>query len=326
VKLKELLPRTAIEYERAFNDFIRLISEKAIHKATITYAVENASGDYLTNCKNVHHAFYLFNSEDVRYCYDGGELKDCMDIVEPFIGELQYETHACNQGTRLVGCSKCYETNDLMYCQYCWHSHDLFGCIGFKRNEYCILNKQYSKEEYEALVPKIIEHMIRGGEWGEFFPMKHSPFGYNESVANEYYPLSKEEIAERGLRWNEYDPPPPNITSMYNASDVPEHIEDVTDEILNHAILCEKTNRPFKIMEVELEYYRKNSLPLPRKHPDARHYERFSLRNERKLWDRTCTKCGRSVRSTHAPLDTPSSKPIRPRNVYCDECYVREVY
>jgi hypothetical protein len=43
--------------------------------------------------------------------------------------------------------------------------------------EYCILNKQYTKEEYEILVPKIIEHMKtfpsphgrgargEGGEW-----------------------------------------------------------------------------------------------------------------------------------------------------------------
>jgi len=31
--------------------------------------------------------------------------------------------------------------------------------------KYCILNKQYSKEEYEELVPKIIEHMQKTGEW-----------------------------------------------------------------------------------------------------------------------------------------------------------------
>ena len=32
------------------------------------------------------------------------------------------------------------------------------------------------------------------GEWGEFFPASLSPFGYNETVANEYYPLSRDSV------------------------------------------------------------------------------------------------------------------------------------
>ena len=34
-----------------------------------------------------------------------------------------------------------------------------FGCVGFKHKQYCILNKQYTKEEYEKLVQKIIKQM-----------------------------------------------------------------------------------------------------------------------------------------------------------------------
>jgi hypothetical protein len=34
-------------------------------------------------------------------------------------------------------------------------------------------------------------------EWGEFFPTWLSPFGYNETVANEYYPLSEVEVKEK---------------------------------------------------------------------------------------------------------------------------------
>jgi hypothetical protein len=56
------------------------------------------------------------------------------------------------------------------------------------------LNRQYTKEEYELLVPKIIEKMMSDGEWGEFFPAILSPFGYNETVAQEYFPLTREEL------------------------------------------------------------------------------------------------------------------------------------
>jgi hypothetical protein len=63
--------------------------------------------------------------------------------------------------------------------------------------EYCILNKQYSKEEYEALVPKIIEHMRTTGERGEFFDPSLSAFGYNETAAQDYFSLSRDAALAR---------------------------------------------------------------------------------------------------------------------------------
>lgn len=59
--------------------------------------------------------------------------------------------------------------SDAYYCDSCHNSEYLFGCIGLKRSKYCVLNKQYSKEEYEALVPRIIEHMKKAGEWAYRF-------------------------------------------------------------------------------------------------------------------------------------------------------------
>ncbi|USN57470.1 MAG: hypothetical protein H6766_03385 [Candidatus Peribacteria bacterium] len=64
-----------------------------------------------------------------------------------------------------------------------------FGCDGLRNKEYCIFNQQYTKEEYNELAPKIIDHMKQTGERGEFFHPSLSPFGYNETVANEYYPV-----------------------------------------------------------------------------------------------------------------------------------------
>ena len=42
--------------------------------------------------------------------------------------------------------------------------------------------------------------MITTGEWGEFFPSSLSPFGYNETVAQEYFPMSREDILASSLR------------------------------------------------------------------------------------------------------------------------------
>ncbi|MCX6807598.1 MAG: hypothetical protein NTZ80_02225, partial [Patescibacteria group bacterium] len=90
------------------------------------------------------------------------------------------------------------------------------------------------------------------------------------------------------------------------------------NDILNYAIECEITKKPFRIIKQELEFYRKHNLPLPKRHPDQRHKDRLSLRNPRKLWDRTCNKC-------NIPIQT-SYSPDRPETVYCEKCYLETVY
>jgi hypothetical protein len=36
--------------------------------------------------------------------------------------------------------------------------------------------------------------MKSAGEWGEFFPTELSTFGYNETAANEYFPMTEKEV------------------------------------------------------------------------------------------------------------------------------------
>jgi hypothetical protein len=95
--------------------------------------------------------------------------------------------------------------NDCYYCQQIISCKNCFGCEGLKHKQYCILNKQYTKEEYEILVPKIIEKMKADGERGEFFPVENSTFGYNETLAQRFYPMTKEEALARNYHWQETD-------------------------------------------------------------------------------------------------------------------------
>lgn len=321
-KLAEVMPKTRVDYDRAFENFKKRMAEEAIHKAVTVYNCENATGDYLRNCKNVQDVYYSFDSEDLCYCYDGAEMKDCVDITEPFTGEMHYETHACNMLYRGVSCSKCYEDNDIYYCQYCWNSNNLSGCVGLKRNAFCILNKQYTEEEYKSLLPKIIKHMTKTGEWGEFFATADSPYGYNEVTANEYFPLTKDEALAKGFKWNEYEATLPDVTSKLTKDDLPQTAAELTDEsmksVLEAAIVCSRTGRLFRYIAPEIAFYRQNNIPLPHLHPDERHKERFELRNQRHLWDRACDKCGRHIQSTYPP--------DRPETIYCEECYNSEIY
>ncbi len=169
----------------------------AIQKNLHILLSENSSGDNLENDKDVQFSFTAFGSHDCRYCYDCGDMKIACDVTEPYIGEGHYETHACNKNTKIIGCNKCFENTNVYYCQYCRNSNHLFGCFGLRNQEYCIFNKQYTKAEYEEVVGQIITHMQTTGERGEYFPSSVSTFGYNETVANEYYPLDKEEALKQ---------------------------------------------------------------------------------------------------------------------------------
>ncbi len=277
--------------------------------------------DYLTNVNNCRYCFNLVDAENTNYAYDSAiQIKDCLDISMIWNNvNLMYEAHASwYDWYKSIFVNLCWTNTKLIYCDYCMYCSDCFWCTWLKNKQYCILNKQYTKEEYNKLVPEIIEHMQKTWEWWEFFPSSISPFGYNETVAGEHFPLTKEEAKNKWFNWSDYEPSKPNVEKIIPAEKLPENIKEIPDDILNWAIKCEITQKPFRIIKQELEFYRKHDLPIPRKHPDQRHLERIQLRNPRKLFDRKCDKCWIEMKTTYAP--------DREEIVYCEKCYNEVVY
>lgn len=281
--------------------------------------LDHCSGDYLRNCKNAKWCFEGNNLEDCSYCQCIQNSKNCMDYT--YWGqnaELVYFCQACGYDPyHLLFCNLCWHgCSELIYCDHSFGSKNCFGCSGLRKNEYCIFNKQYTKLEYEELVPKIIEHMQKTGEWGKFFSPQHSIYAYNESLAQEHVPLTKEEVLKRGWQWQEEEDLQKNY--MGPAADLPDNIRKVDDEICTQILHCEATGRPFKIIPQELQFYRDMGIPVPHVHPDERHKWRLKLRNPRQLWERECAKCKKGIQTTYAPE--------RPETVYCEECYLSTVY
>ena len=181
---------------------------------------------------------------------------------------------------------------------------------------YCVRNKQYSKEECEKLCPRIIEHMRKTGEWGEYFKSRISQHGYNKTTAQLYYPLTREQALAQGFKWDDYEVPPPKVERIIPASDLPDNIKDVSDDILDAAIECEVTKKPFRIIPKELKFYRRIGLPLPRR-PDQRHLT-ASRQQSGCFWKRSCDKCGKEMMTTWSKE--------RPVAVYCEKCYTEALY
>lgn len=124
-------------------------------------------------------------------------------------------------------------------------------------------------------------------------------------------------MATETFNWSFYEAPFPKVEKIIPANKLPDDISKIPDDILNWAIECEVTKRPFRIIKQELEFYRKHNLPIPRRHPDQRHLDRMALRNPRKLFERKCDKCQKDMITTYSPE--------REEQVYCEECYNKEI-
>jgi len=320
-------------------------------------------GDYVYNSKNAKYAFFVFDAENSKFVslIHSKGTRDCYDYTDwGEKAQLLYECSAVGLGAYNITLSHMIFNNvkDIAYSNYCVHSSNLFGCVGVRNKKYCILNKQYSQGEYETLVPKIIKQMNdmpykdKAGRvycYGEFFPIELSPFGYNETVVQEYFFLTKEQAEANGYAWKEQEQRAHTITIPHDQ--VPSTMSEVKDDVLQAIIACQHQGKcldqctgAFRIIPQELSFYRRMNIPLPRLCPRCRHYQRIKERNPLKLWNRQCQCVGVTNdqrlttnniykntaqhfhKTNHCPNQFETSyAPERKEIVYCEQCYLAEV-
>lgn len=289
------------------------------HRVLVSQNNELSSGDHVYNCEKTHCSFNVKDLEDCMYCSQLTlGVKTSMDFYSwGDKCELVYQSASCGDRCYNIRfCSNCITVTNTDYCYECTNSDHLFGCIGIQRKKYCILNRKYSEEEYEALMPKIRTHMEKTGEWGEFFPMSLSPYGFNETVAIDHFPLTREEATARGGTWFEETAKGEHYLGEEIA--VPDAIGETADDITSKILRCEATGKLYKIIPQELAFHRLMNLPLPRKSPQHRHKKRQMKRNPYRLWQRPCANCKKQTDTSYSPE--------RPEIIYCEECYFSDVY
>lgn len=345
------IPHTKEEYEKfiklnnvgnyknhqEFLKKLEILRLKIPHRYARIYQSIDSDGDDLYENRNTHNSFSSRQTENSKYlffCRNG--VKDCYDdSFQGFNSELVYEVaHGFGGSNVAFGVRNYFSNQDARYNEECHHCKNIFGCEGLRKKEYCILNKQYTKEKYEELLPKITKHMEEMPyvdqknkiyKYGEFFPSDLSPFAYNESIAQEYFPLTKKVALELGYKWK--DEKIRNYKIDIENKDIPDDIKDVEDDIVNKVIACahegkckEQCTEAFKVIPEEFKFYKRMNLPLPRLCPNCRHYERINLRNPLQLWERKCMKkgCENEFKTTYSPN--------RKEIVYCERCYQQEIY
>lgn len=314
-----------IKYKKYFQD----LAKNRIHRANRNLNTYDSTGNYLINSKNCHECFDSFEIEACAYCTWIFRSNNCYDVYGLGGGEFVLECLGNEKVNQAAFNTFVSDSGSVMYSDLCFYSIDLFGCAGLRNKKNCILNKQYSKEDYKILRDRIVEHMKKTGaapdggqEWGQFFPTSLSPYCYNETAAQNYFPLSKEETIAQGFSWREPDPKEYQKQNYQIPEDIKAVQSDITQAILAcSCTVCTNHNSPcgknYKIMPQELKFYQKMGLPVPLKCPDCRYYDRLRLRNPRKLWSRSCSKCKAAIQTSFIP--------DRPEVVYCEKCYAETV-
>ena len=357
-------PYTKEEYIKKFQEF-KLDSWTGLQKAR-----KEAEAFWVSNPVRFRHGLkdfgctgdYLYNVSELRNCFfsNGAQncanlqsiiydpIKDSMDLTSSGVGiELAYETSGSGSGiNRSFFVVDSMTASDSRYIINCRVIDNLFGCVALHNKKYCILNKQYTKEEYEALVPKIIQHMNdmpyidekgRVYKYGEFFPPLISPYGYNETQAYEYFPIPKEEVEALGFNWR--TPDIRNYEVTKTSKDLPGAIGEASGDIINEVIECmhhedNSHNKDcgancmtaFRLTPQEVQFYKQMNVPLPRLCFNCRHIDRIHWRNSPKLYKRTCMCEGGHGHKENCPNEFETTySPDRPEKVYCEECYQKEV-
>lgn len=312
----------------------------------------NVSGDYIYNAKNITEGYLVLNGEDLKFSQwiTLPRAKDAYDYTEWGEGaERLYECISVGRGVSSIKMSAAVwmaNTINVEYSMYVLASHDMFGCIGVRKKEYSILNKSYRSEEYQRIRQEIIRSMqerpytdSRGRifSYGEFFPYDLSLYDYNESSAEDYFPLSKEETESNGWRWKDHEESRHAITT--EARDLRDDIKDIADSIVKEAISCAKCGRAYRIIPQELDLLRRFGLPLPHRCFECRNQERLRRMTPMRFWRRQCQCAGvhssngvytNQAAHSHGGAVCPnefetSYAPDRPEIVYCEQCYNADV-
>ena len=297
------------------------LRKKIPTRATYGSHNTNVSGDHIYNAHNVHQSFDIKNGgENSSYCYTVNKPIESRDVSFTVNIEYGYQALTSASSSNTIGTHIIVDSTYVYYSDTCYNCKYLFGCFGLRNKQYCILNKQYAKEDYNKLVPQIIENMKKNGDWGNFFSKEMSPFGYNESIANEYMPLTKEESLAQGFKWQDEIP---KTVGQENCvyGELQNNPEKYSDDLLLPKILkCESCSKNYRLISREIAFYKRLKLALPSKCFHCRHQSRMDVRNPRFLNKTTCASCGIEIETTY-----PKEK-HKIYKICCEKCYQQEIY
>lgn len=288
--------KNILKQKELFIDYFKKLTNKAIN-----YGSKNSSGNAIYFCENVENGFFMSRLKNGRnvWCGHGtngsNDFYDCFDTgvnSKDFYAVMWAGENADNIycSAEIGRSSHIFYSYFLESCSFC------LGCVGLKNKHFCILNKQYSKEEWYKKADEIFSFMERQEILWEFFPPSVNPFYFNDTIA--YFfdsSFSQEEIKKDAYLWREqaikvdipegaevvYVNPPvlsdiPLIKGDSKSGAEAGVLQDyqgfdsnwnwkINPEIMKK-VIQDSTGNFYKIIKPEYDFLMKYALPLPELH------------------------------------------------------------
>ena len=316
------------EVRKEYEEFFRVLVTNAVWPENFNLGGKNAFGEYLHDCHDIRDAYYVESAGSYN-----------LDHVAYGVGETP--SHDVYGGFAIMGSSDCYQCLGMdnssqikfalsvnangfncEYCDSCFNCEHCFGCVGLRHKKFCILNKQYTEEEYWKTLDELKCIMLDRGEYGDLPPAKFSTQVCETSGLGVVYGAGKEECqlfgaadirpSDEGAEGPEIDPSLIRPISEIPDRIVPEDIETVSKKTW----WDEHMGRRFAYLKPELELYQRLNIAPPRARPTRRIVDLYQQMNMPIFEERACASCGKGV-AVAKNAAYPS------RKIYCKSCYLQ---
>jgi len=267
---------------------------KSLDKIWVNNNNKNISGSYLINCENLkdsYNCYWVENGQNIMLVWSEVWNKNMYDVFQagsPSWDDMYWVCWAWSWAQNIFNCCNVSWWTNVFYSLHMQNSSYCIWCIGLKNKSYCILNKQYTKEEWNIMADKIFSSMEKNWTLWDFFPWNINPFYFNDTMAKILWGFSKESAVKDWYMWRDEEikvdipewsdviftsPQPSPLSGEGEASksiqDFQGHDKSwnwkINPEILKKVIKDEKWNY-YRIVKMEYNFLVKHSLPLPEIH------------------------------------------------------------
>ncbi len=176
-----------------------------VNKEAENLSSENVSGNFCVYSENVENWYFCYRLQNARNAFFVGHSNGRKNVLDTICSDDPWfwDLYGCSNMWSAENCylSNCFIGTNLYYCYDLLDCNHCIGCISLRNKSFCILNKQYLKEEWLVLANKIFSSMEKDWILWEAFPPSLNPLYFNDTLAYLFGDFDKDEITDEGFMW-----------------------------------------------------------------------------------------------------------------------------
>jgi len=155
-------------------DFTKTFTEQfdtLLKNVPLPWVVNSNShnSEFVNQTGNMKNSYLMFSCMDSENCYYGHRVFNCVYCVDCSVVNDSQNCYECINGRKLYKCFFSQNVKDCSDCYFlfdCEGCKDCFGCRNLRNKQYCIWNREYSKEAYEKEII-LLREQIKMYSWWE---------------------------------------------------------------------------------------------------------------------------------------------------------------